>query len=260
MLRSVSQEVDDQPEEQQQQYQPPPPPPPTRPTSSSSSASSIPTPTTRQALTLSGTALTRHGALSLFTHTSWHPCFWVLKKDKLQIFDTHAEYEQGTPPKKAIPLVERMSVGELKYKHYSGKHGGNLHYFAIEELVDGRKSVVIKFASLEREEMEAMQSAIAASLEEEIRRRIEYSVKVLKDPSQRQKVIDTVIMKERTRSSSGSVDGNGKASSSLPALLGGLSIGGGGGAGAGAGQGGASSPVSAAGEDNLVAAVQGDAV
>jgi hypothetical protein len=104
--------------------------------------------------------------------------------------------------------------------------------------------------------MEAMQAAIAASLEEEIRRRIEYSVKVLKDPGQRQKVIDTVIMKERTRS--GSVEG--KAAASLPAVFGGLSIRGGGGGGAGAGQGGASPSVSAAGEDNLTAAAQGEAV
>ena len=153
--------------------------------------------------TTSGTALVRQGGLSLMFSKDWQPCFWVLRANKLLLFESEAAWARNPEtalPKKSILLTEGLSVSPLKYKDYGGKHGP-LHYFALEESMDGKVAVAAKFAATDRDALAVLHDGLDAHIKEETKRRLDYSVMVLKSSTVRERIIETVIMKEHVRAS-----------------------------------------------------------
>jgi len=148
---------------------------------------------------LSGRALIRDGAWSLLLKKDWQPCFWVLREDKLLVFQQQADYTDGagSGAQKVLPLTERLVLSPLKYKDY-GRPSGPLHYFALEESLGGKAGLtpLLKFASAEQGVVERLHTALRDHLKEVIRRRIAYANKVVGNAATREKVVQGVIMKE----------------------------------------------------------------
>jgi len=148
---------------------------------------------------LSGRALIRHGAWSSLLKKDWQPCFWVLREDKLLVFQQQADYTDGagSGAQKVLPLTERLVLSPLKYKDY-GRPSGPLHYFALEESLGGKAGLtpLLKFASAEQGVVERLHTALRDHLKEVIRRRIAYANKVVGNAATREKVVQGVIMKE----------------------------------------------------------------
>lgn len=98
--------------------------------------------------TLCGQALYRLPGLASALFKEWKPGFWVLKGEKLLLFESKAAYEQSKLPgsaaasssssllKQQVPLAEGLVVGELKYKEYGPKFGA-LHHFTVDNRRDG---------------------------------------------------------------------------------------------------------------------------
>ena len=153
----------------------------------------------QQQQTLSGRALVRHGAWSLLLKKDWQPCFWVLREDKLLVFEQQADYTDGagSGAQKVLPLTERLVLSPLKYKDY-GRPSGPLHCFAMEESLGGKAGLtpLLKFASAEQGIVERLHAALQEHLKEVIRRRIAYANKVVGNAATREKVVHGVIMKE----------------------------------------------------------------
>jgi len=148
---------------------------------------------------LSGRALIRDGAWSLLLKKDWQPCFWVLREDKLLVFQQQADYTDGagSGAQKVLALTERLVLSPLKYKDY-GRPSGPLHYFALEESLGGKAGLtpLLKFASAEQGVVERLHTALRDHLKEVIRRRIAYANKVVGNAATREKVVQGVIMKE----------------------------------------------------------------
>lgn len=153
----------------------------------------------QQQQALSGRALVRHGAWSLLLKKDWQPCFWVLREDKLLVFEQQADYTDGagSGAQKVLPLTERLVLSPLKYKDY-GRPSGPLFYFALEESLGGKSGLtpLLKFASTEEGIVERLRAALQDQLKEVIRRRIAYANKVVGNAATREKVVQGVIMKE----------------------------------------------------------------
>lgn len=162
-------------------------------------AGSVPHQQQGQQQALSGRALVRHGTWSLLLKKDWQPCFWVLREDKLLVFERQADYTDGAGAgaQKVLPLTERLVLSPLKYKDY-GRPSGPLHYFALEESLGGKAGVtpLLKFASAEHATAERLHTALQDHLKEVIRRRIAYANKVVGNAATREKVIQGVVMKE----------------------------------------------------------------
>lgn len=153
---------------------------------------------------LSGRALVRHGAWSLLLRKDWQPCFWVLRGDKLLVFERQADYTDGagSGAQKVLPLTERLVLSPLKHKDY-GRPTGPLHYFALEESLGGKAGMtpLLEFASAELEPVGRLHAALEGHLREVVRRRIAYANKVVGNAATREKIVQGVVMKEHaTRS------------------------------------------------------------
>jgi hypothetical protein len=148
----------------------------------------------------------------------WQRGFWVLRAEKLMVFESKEAYEafkkHGAPPsllKKRVQLAEGLQLTPIKFKDY-GATFGRLHYFALEQLHHGATSMVLKFASDERGGVAFLHNALEARLAEAVKRRIDYAVKVVGSAGPRQRIIDEVVMKERTRmAAEGALGGGGGA-------------------------------------------------
>jgi hypothetical protein len=148
---------------------------------------------------LSGRALVRHGTWSLLMKKDWQQCFWVLREEKLMVFEQQADYTDGagSGAQKVLPYTERLVLSPLKYKDY-GRPAGPLHYFALEESLGGKAGLtpLLKFASAERGAVERLHAALQENLTEVVRRRIAYANKVVGNAATREKVIQGLVMKE----------------------------------------------------------------
>jgi hypothetical protein len=146
-----------------------------------------------------GECLARISVRTLFVK-DWKPCYWVIRKDRLWLFRNQADYEHspaGTGMKKEVPIRENLTIGDIKYKSYSGF--GGLHHFTVDEVVDGSTSTVVKFASTKREEIIEVHSALVQRLQDEKMRRLDYAVRAVGTSQARQVVVDEEVMRETTR-------------------------------------------------------------
>lgn len=131
----------------------------------------------------------------------------MLRGERLLVYESRAAYEQSKASSSSSSLVKKqltladegLTAGEVKYKDY-GANFGPLYHFTVEARRDGTISTVIKFANTERGALVSLRDTLQARLSEAVKRRLDYTVKVVGTAGPRQTIIDNLIMKERTAS------------------------------------------------------------
>lgn len=158
-----------------------------------------------------GESLYRLPGLASAVLKAWQSGFWVLRGEWLLVYESRAAYEQSKASSSSPSLVKKqltladegLVIGAVKYKDY-GAHFGSLHHFTVEARRDGAATSAIKFANTDRNALVFLRDALQARLSEAVKRRLDYTVKVVGSAGPRQTIIDTLVMKERTAAAAGS--------------------------------------------------------
>lgn len=101
-----------------------------------------------------GTILARFNMTALLTK-EWTPAFWTIDKGVFYLYRNKDDYTynpKGVGVKKQFEIKANLRVTSTKFKEYPGV--GNLHHFDLEQVTEAGPSVIVKFASPNKEHLD----------------------------------------------------------------------------------------------------------